>query len=264
MQAERLDSRLVLGGVVLALGLGLALGRLSAGTSVASATPLATAVATESAQPDARVTLGKRYNVPVSKSQPQQGPADALVTIVQWCDFPDPGCAALEPRLQELSKTHSEMVRLVFRHFARPNHPGSAIAHQFARAAHQQAGKFWQARALLLPHPDELTLADLERYSGQLGLNWETVRTAIEHHDFISAITADHLFSTMFDVHDSPAVFINGRSLGDHPTPELLVRVFDEELRHAVDLIAGGVQKADLYAELVKKGAWSPARLKEP
>ena len=37
------------------------------------------------------------YKIPVSMSQAALGPEDALVTWVEWCDLPDPGCRNIDP-----------------------------------------------------------------------------------------------------------------------------------------------------------------------
>lgn len=275
MSENRMGMGVSLGATALALGLGLVAGRtlhnVSAPGSEASteqanqqrAAETTTAQAT-TAQPaitapsETEVPDGpKRYMVPVSDSQPSKGPKEALVTIVEWCDLPDSGCAALEPTLRELMDKHPQSLRLVFRHYGRPDHPGSPIAHHFVRAAHQYAGKFWQARELLLAHPGEFTMADAERYSNQLGLVWSNVQTAIQGRSFSTPISADRVFAGMFDVHGSPALFVNGRSLGDDAKPEALRELVEDELKHAQELVEGGVDKANLYAELTKHGSWN-------
>ena len=198
----------------------------------------------------------KRYKIPVSSAQPVQGPSDALITIVEWCDIPDPACSAIEPALQAARKRYPELVRLVYRHFGRPGQPGSALAHQFLAAAFTQFGKFWEARALLMAHQGELTRADLERYAGQLGMDWTAVAKAIDDHSYAPVITTDRLFATMFSVEDSPAVFVNGRRM-ERVTPVLLDQMIDEEFENTVQLIARGVQAENIYAELTKKGVWT-------
>jgi len=202
----------------------------------------------------------KRYKIPVSSAQPSLGPEDALVTIVQWCDFPDPACAAIEPALQSAMSSNPGLVRLVFRHFGRPENPGSALAHQFLAAAFTQGGKFWEARALLFAHKGELTRVQLERYAGQLGLDWANMAKAIDSHDFAPVITSDRLFASMFDVTQVPAVFVNGRPAPSPVTPAGLAKLVDEELKNSVQLVAGGVPKTEIYAELIKKGVWTPLK----
>lgn len=235
-----------LGATLLALVLGFAVGHHLGAQPDAAAKPA-------SVGPD----TAKRYRIPVSTSQPSWGPVDALVTIVQWCDLPDAGCRAIEPAVESLRKRHGNELRLVFRHYARPSQ-ASALGHKFARVVHEQAGKFWEARRLLLEHTGELTRADVERYTAQLELDWPAVRAALDGSQQAGHITADRLFADMFDVRDAPAFFVNGRPLAGTPTLQSLESLVVEELARAKQLVSQGVPKDGVYAQLTKNGAWNP------
>jgi protein-disulfide isomerase len=250
MTEKRLSVASIVATAALALFLGGVVGRLAGlGQRVPVTARLASAESKLSS---------KRYKIPVTSSQPSAGAPDALVTIVEWCDVPDAGCRAIEPALQALTAKSSADVRLVFRHYARPSEASSGIAHEFLRGAHEQAGQFWPARALLLGHDGVLTLADLERYALQLQLDWPSMRAAMDKHAYVSMITADHLFADMFDVHETPAIFVNGRPLGRPLSAQRLDRLVDEERKRATELVAHGVSKADVYTELTKNGEWTP------
>jgi protein-disulfide isomerase len=260
----------MIGALGLSLGLGVAVGRLASarssdsGDGVASGDGVvatrgvsakAASSATHAAEPIEADGL-KRYRIPVSSSQPSLGPADALVTIVEWCDLPDAGCSAVDPTLDALRAQFPNELRLVFRHYARPNE-SSALAHKFARAAHEQGGKFWEARRLLLAHRGDVTQADVERYAGRLGLDWKAVSTAMAANQQTGHITADRLFAGMFDVRDAPALFVNGRPLEGTPTADALEALIIEELARGRQLVASGVRKDEVYAQLTKDGAWN-------
>jgi protein-disulfide isomerase len=196
------------------------------------------------------------FKIPVSPSQPSQGTEEALVTVVQWCDFPDPACKQSDPVLQKLLKRYPSELRLVFRHYVSATRKDSALAHQFSRAAFEQSGKFWEARALLLAHQGEVTHADLERYAGELGMDWSVVKKALDAGTFSGHLAADRMFAEMFDVKASGALFVNGRPVS--ASEQTLDALIKEELARANKLLAGGVQKAELYAELTKHGTWRP------
>jgi NhaA family Na+:H+ antiporter len=250
MTEKRLSVASIVATAALALFLGGVVGRL---TGLGQRAP----VAGPPAGTESKLS-SKRYKIPVTSSQPTAGALDALVTIVEWCNLPDVGCRAIEPALQALTAKNSADVRLVFRHYARPSEPSSGIAHEFLRGAHEQAGKFWPARALLLAHDRALTLADLERYAIQLRLDWPRLHAAMDKHTYVSAITADHLFADMFDVHETPAIFVNGRPLDRPLSAQRLNRLVDEERKRATELVAHGFNKADVYTELTKNGEWTP------
>ena len=84
----------------------------------------------------------------VTKEDWAKGPADALVTIIEYCDFQGAGCAQIAPVLTQLQSKYPKDVRLVYRHFPLANDDKAALATQAAEAAGLQ-GKFWQMNDLL-------------------------------------------------------------------------------------------------------------------
>lgn len=206
----------------------------------------------------------RRFKIPVSDSQPSLGPADALVTIVQWCDLPDDGCARMESALQTVRERDPTLVRLVFRHYHRPERALSMTAHQFVRAVFEQAGndKFWQVRGRLLGMLVDPTLADFERIAAEVGSDWSAIKARMDSQTFASVVSGDRVFASMFEVADSNATFVNGRPLENPPTPKKLSRLVEEELRAAVKLVAQGVPQDEVYAELTKTGEWKVPNLR--
>jgi protein-disulfide isomerase len=197
----------------------------------------------------------RRFQVPVTPSQPSKGPADAVVTIVQWCDLYGDECRRAQALLAQVTARYSEQARLVFRHFAQASREAQ-LGHEFARIAHTQAAKFWDAQALLLAAEGPPTLADVERYAAQLGLDWPATRTALEQHDHAGYVAADRVFAQMFAVAQVPAVFVNGRRLSGDLSLAPLEALIEDEIARAGKLLARGIPKDQVYAELTRHGAW--------
>jgi protein-disulfide isomerase len=246
---QQLSLPLSLGAMALAFGIGMGVGHFSA-----SAAERGSSEAQSAEIPKGDSSL--IYKIPVSPSQPSKGPEEALVTVVQWCDFPDPACKQTDPVLQKLLKRYPNELRLVFRHYVSATRKDSALAHQFARAAFER-GKFWEAHELLLAHQGEVTHAALEGYASTLGLDWSALKKALDAGTFSGHLAADRMFAEMFDVKASGALYVNGRPVAG--TEAALDALVKEELARANKLLAGGVQKTELYAELTKHGTWKPA-----
>lgn len=219
-----------------------------AGGPTEQAKPSTTAVASKSASAD------KVYSIPVSMSQAVLGPEDALVTLVQWCDFPDPGCKKAEPAVQALLKRYPNELRLSFRHFYLDR---SSRAHMFSRAAFEQGNKFWEARALFLADDGPYTEEKLEAWSKQLGLNWAHVESAMDKQLYNTHLVADRAFAKMFDVDGPPAFFANGRRLQGEATEQSLEALIKSELDNALQLVNQGVEKKNVYAEVIKNGTFT-------
>jgi protein-disulfide isomerase len=224
---------------------------LGAGRYVASAKSSSDAEDPAS-QPTA--TSAVIFKVPVTMSQAVKGPEDALVTFIEWCDLPDPKCKESDAVLMPFLAAHSKDARLVFRHYAQPD---NTRLHQFTRAVFEAGGsKFWDARDLVQQHKGALSDADLERITGQLGMDYAGLDRNTRAGTYAGHIAADRVFAKMFEVKDTPAIFANGRRLSNPITKASLEQIFREESARANKALASGVQRKDLYTDLTKNGTW--------
>jgi len=250
-EAKRWSARVTAVAMVAGLAAGVAVGQLASSPPDSKPAPVALR-ADRKAEPAATL---ERFQIPVTKAQPTRGPADAIVTIVQWCDVRGSACEQVEPVLTTVLAEYGDRIRLVFRHFAQPSNE-SQMAHELARIAHEQAGKFWEAKALLMQADSEPTRADLERHAEKLGLDLQATRTALDRHSHAGHVTADRLFAQMFGVDSAPAFFVNGRRLTGEPTAAAFEQLIEDELARATELVARGVPRDEIYAELTKDGTW--------
>ncbi len=85
--------------------------------------------------------------VPVGTS-PVAGPADALVTIVEFSDFECPYCGRVQPTLRTVLAGAGGYVRVVFKHFPLSMHAHARPAAIAADCAHAQ-GRFWEFHDLV-------------------------------------------------------------------------------------------------------------------
>jgi protein-disulfide isomerase len=259
MNDKVLSKPAVIAATALALGAGFAAGYFI--PSPASSPRPAVAVKEQAA--GAPAAEPRRFMIPVSDSQPSDGPANALVTIVQWCDLPDDGCSRMEPALRDVLERDKQFIRLVFRHYPRSEDPMSMKAHHFVRAVFEQGGndKFWKARGKLLGVMGKLTMEDLERTCNDLGLDWKAIKSGVDREAFGPVVSGDRVFASMFEVQGSNAIFVNGRPLEAPPTAKKLKELVEEELKAAVKLVVQGVPQEEVYAELTKKGEWKKPNL---
>jgi protein-disulfide isomerase len=202
--------------------------------------------------------LARRYQVPVSPSQPSQGPEDALVTLVMWCDFRSEACRAADEPLKQLMKEQAGHVRWVFRHL--PESPATFNSHVFAQAAFRRAGKFWEVREQLLKAPADKLLgeADLRAIAERTGIKEDLSAASIS--PVGTYVSTDQTFAAQFGIARPMGIFVNGRRLPVLPSSELkaaLDSLVKEELSAAQKLVKQHKLKAaDAYAEITKDGYW--------
>jgi Na+/H+ antiporter NhaA len=160
-----------------------------------------------------------------------RGPADALVTIVEYGDFECPSCGRAEKSLG--AGPLGGDVRLVWRHLPIPEvHPHAALAAQAAEAAAAQ-GRFWEFHDVLLTHQDRLRIEDLRGYAQQLGMDQVRFLREIRTGKYAHRVAQDVASADASDVSGTPTFFINGRRhYGPHDA-KTLTKVLQAAAVHA-------------------------------
>jgi Na+/H+ antiporter NhaA len=137
-----------------------------------------------------------------------RGPADAVVTVVEYGDFECPWTQMAAPTARELIASNS-FIRYVWRHLPLHDvHPHAQLAAEAAEAAGRQ-GKFWPMHDLLLINQDHLELDDVLRYANELQLDLDRFRTDLTTHDFAARIAQDIDSADRSGVAGTPTFFIN-------------------------------------------------------
>jgi protein-disulfide isomerase len=202
------------------------------------------------------------FKVPVGTSA-QRGPADALVTIVDFSDFQCPFSKNARPTLAALEERYPGALRFVFKHQPQAYHLLAPLASEYALAAGEQ-GRFFEMHDLLFENQKALSQSDLDGYSSQLGLDLDRVRAFIQSGQGKRAIQADQDLARRLGASGTPTFFINGvRLTGAQPLASF-VAVVDAELEKARALVERGIDPKNVYAELTKDGEEDVPRTLRP
>jgi protein-disulfide isomerase len=203
----------------------------------------------------------ERFKVPVTNQQPQKGPADALVTIVEFSEFECPFCARVNPTVAQALKEYDGKLRVVWRNNPLPFHKNATPAAIAAMEAHAQGGndKFWKMHDLLFQNQKALGREDLEKYAQQVGLDMTAFRQALDTNKHEAAIKQDQEVAAKLGARGTPAFFINGRKLMGAQPYEQFKELIDDEVRRAQALVGTGVAKSRVYAEITKNALDAPA-----
>jgi protein-disulfide isomerase len=142
--------------------------------------------------------------------EPMRGPANAPVTMVLFCDFQCPQCAAAEPVLNQLASTYARDVRLVYRHFPVERIHGDAGRAAEAGMCAQEQGRFWDMYRSMLANQTELDLSGLIRQAGDLGLDSRTFARCLESGKHRADWRRDQADGRALGVSGTPSFFVNG------------------------------------------------------
>ena len=185
--------------------------------------------------------------------EPVHGPADALVTVVEYTDFQCPFCSKVRPTLKEVEKLYEGKMRLVFKNQPLSFHKNAQIAAEAALCANAQ-GKFWEMEERLFTNQQTLAREDLPGHAKEVGLDVAAFESCLDAHTYRSQVQEDAAMAEKVTAQGTPAFFINGRKISGAQPLDAFRRVIDEELDKARALVAAGTPGKDLYAKAIAGG----------
>ncbi len=166
---------------------------------------------------------------------PEEGPRDALVTLVEFSGFECRGCRDFEPVLGELSKKYPTALRRVFHGIAPRDMRSARRALGFALAAKTELGDaaFWSLLRVLRASALRLDEAALATAAKQAGLDAERLFSAADDEKLDRRLNRELELARALDVQTAPTFFVNGRKLPRATSPDVLKAVVAEELAAA-------------------------------
>lgn len=148
-------------------------------------------------------------------ANPQRGPGTAPVTVDLFVDFQCPFCSRINPTLDELNTAFPGKLRFVYHSRPLGFHSRARAAAEAVLEAFKQGGNtaFWKMYDKLFAVQaiyGAFEMPELEKYAGELGLNVEQFRKALNDHEHESAIAADETIADRAGINGTPATVING------------------------------------------------------
>lgn len=163
---------------------------------------------------------------PVVDSMPPgehvRGPADAVITMVEFSDFECAYCAKAFRDLRDLEGQHAGKIRVVFHHFpldpeCNPNVPSrvhrSACLAAIAAECAARFGRFWEYHDQLFEDQTRLDRDDLVATATGLGIDRATFNACLDDPEARTRVLADAAMGASLGVKSTPTLFINGRTI---------------------------------------------------
>ena len=170
-------------------------------------------------------------------NQPERGPRDAKVTVVEYSDFQCPFCARVYTTLDnEVLKDYGDKVRFVFKNFPLTSiHPWAEDGAVASECAFQQGNdKFWTMYNGLFSKQSEITKDNLREKASDIakegGLDVAKFQDCLDGKKAMDAVKADESEATALGVNSTPTFFINGRRLSGAQNPQDFKQMIDQEL----------------------------------
>jgi protein-disulfide isomerase len=211
-------------------------------------------------KPEAEEEDKSVWKVPVLADDPVRGPKDALVTMILFSEFQCPFCKRVEDTLKQVLETYPNDVRLVWKDNTLPFHNRAKPAAVLGRVAYKQKGDkgFWEAHDAMFASAPKLEDEDLKAVAEKIGIDWGTVKTAIDQNKFAERLEQSAELANDFQARGTPHFFINGVRLSGAQPFDKFKSVVDEQLAKAKAIVARGVPRAKVYEEITKEGKEPP------
>jgi len=199
---------------------------------------------------ESTAATAERIHVPAGLS-PSLGPANALVTIVEFADYQCTYCARSVGLRRRIVANYKGKVRWVFKNFPLGFHKRAKKASKASMVAHAM-GYFWEYHDLLFVNQQRMADRDLAAHAQELGLDQEKYQEGMKSPDFAKLVQADIDLANKLKVNGTPTFFINGRKHVGSISQGTLDRLITEELAHVGSLLRNGVSRIKLYQELTR------------
>lgn len=200
------------------------------------------------------------WQIPVSKDDPVQGPADALVTIVEFGDLQCPFTARVQNTLDDVVKRYGGDVRVVWKDNLLPFHPRATAAATAARAVFESNGNaaFFTTIHQIFANQKDLSDDGLVAAAAGTGVSPQRVRKALTQLPYAALFARSMSLAQDMQARGTPHFFINGRRLSGAQPLEKFTELIDQQLVLARNLVSTGIERKQIYDTLMKSAQGAP------
>ena len=165
------------------------------------------------------VSFKDRIEDIVSDSNPNEGPEEAPITVIEYTEFQCPYCRKGSETIHKIMEMYPEKVRLVFKNNPLKFHPQALPAAKAALAANKQ-GKFWEYHDLLFKNATGLNEEMYLKLARDLGLDIEEFNKDRNSEEIAKQIKDDQAQAAKNKLTGTPMFIVNGVVVrGAQPLP---------------------------------------------
>ncbi len=172
-----------------------------------------------------------RLAVPVGPDDHVRGPADAVVTLVEYGDFECPYCGVAYSVVKALEQQYTGKLRVAFRSFPLQQHRHAQAAAEAAEFAADHDA-FWELHDMLFEHQRALDETHLLGYVRNLGLDAAALAETLREHTYAGIVDDVKQGGEESGIPGTPAFFLNGVLFEDEPTHENFVHAIEWLIEH--------------------------------
>ena len=166
------------------------------------------------------------------ENNPVLGPAEALLTVVEFSDYQCPACRRNHEVVRQLRAEYPKEIRWVFKDFPMAGHQWARKAAEAAHCAGDQ-GRFWEYQDRLFSASEaseELAPEQLKQRARELGLRGDEFDRCLDGGKYQGDVEKDVQEGKRAGLNTTPSFVINGRLVPGGPPLERFKEIIEEEL----------------------------------
>jgi len=185
-----------------------------------------------SAEPWGRVNLGGIH----LSDNPELGPADAPITVVEFADFECPFCARAFSVLETMANTtYKDKMKVIFKNYPLNVHPWAVKAAEAAECARlQNPNAFWDFARYFYTNQGSITPKNVQEHVDKetaiLKLDAPSLKACMGSAAASDRVKQDQADGNAIHVSSTPTFFINGIPVVGLPDNKVLEFVINSEL----------------------------------
>ncbi|KKR48432.1 MAG: DSBA oxidoreductase [Candidatus Magasanikbacteria bacterium GW2011_GWC2_40_17] len=147
----------------------------------------------------------------VTIADPQLGPSNAKITIVEFADFNCSHCVAVNDQIKAIAQKFPQDVKIVWKDF--PFLPPLDItwqAHMASRCAGKQ-NKFWEYHDLIFANQNNLNAAQFISFAQKLNLDITSFETCLSNEETRPLVQKAYDEGKALGIEGTPFFYVNGK-----------------------------------------------------
>jgi protein-disulfide isomerase len=146
------------------------------------------------------------------------GNESSNVTLTEFSDYECPFCARFDKDTEQQiiqSYVDTGKIKLVFKNFPLPSHANAEKAAEAAECADDIGGldAFWQLHEIMFKNNNLLSVSNLKKYAGQIGLNTTEFDACLDSGVMRGRVTLEQKDGQNLGVTATPTFFVNDQKI---------------------------------------------------
>lgn len=194
--------------------------------------------------------------LPVDADDPTWGSPIAPVTVVVFNGFECGECQDLVPVVEQVQQRYGpEKVRFVFKHVLERFRKKERLAAIAAATVHALGGDeaFWRFHDEAFRNQDRLGPSAYRAWAEASGVDGQAFAEALADERYADRVDGDYELAERLKIERAPTFFVNGIRKQGVGQLAGWVRLIEEQVLQAEELLRNGAPPADVYPTLAKK-----------